>query len=1315
MLVADQESVRQDLLIEVRSRGSAVPGAAEELRRLGICLLEESRLFRLEGVCGWIEAEHLAVLFDPLIEDASIVEPHHGSDTLSVAVFCRPGVTDAEGETAALALSYAGLPDTRCHAGRRYRFAVQIPQEIRPAIERTLGNPLIHSFIWSDARDVLLPSPRLIRRPVALSPAFGPGERGLHADTIDLRNTDDNTLLALSRHHDLALDLQEMRTIAAYFEALGRAPTDVELQSIALTWSEHCCHKTFKAMIDFVHDGQHEIIPGLLQTYIVEPAAHHRRPWVRSAFVDNAGVVEFDRQYDLAFKVETHNHPSALEPYGGAHTGVGGVIRDVLGVSAEPIANTDVLCFGPLDLPDEAVPAGVFHPRTTFRGVVRGIADYGNNMGIPTVGGAVLFHPGYTANPLVYCGTLGLAPRGSHPRNPKPGDIVVLLGGRTGRDGLHGATMSSASLDRESVAGSGLEPACRTVQIGAPITEKVLRDVLPHLRDERLYHAITDCGAGGLCSAVGEMGAELGVEIDLARVPLKYEGLQPWEIWLSEAQERMVLAVPETSLPRLLELCRAYDVEASLLGAFRGDGMLRIRYGDTLVADMEMRFLHGWRRLGTHPEGTRPAARTLRARWQTPDPKPYQAGDAPEAADALLTLLAHPNIASKEDVIRRYDYEVQAATVVKPLVGNAGPSDAAVLRPLPGSQRGVVVAHGINPLYGAIDPHAMAMLAVDEALRNLVAVGGSIDRAALLDNFCWGDVDDPDEEPDPPEGLGGLVRAVQGCRDAALAYGVPFISGKDSLRNTTRDGTEQRSIPGTLLISALGVLPDVRQTVTMDLKRTGTHLYLLGRTADELGGSHYLLMRGVDGGQVPQVRPEETTKLMRRLSRAVRRGLILSCHDLSEGGLAVAAAEMSIAGRVPSGCGMEIDLYRVPADTEAPEALLFAESPGRFLVEVAEDSTEKFERLVAGLPSARLGQTAEHRRFVIRHKGEQLINLPLDTIDTAWRTSLRPDVPRTSISVPGVARTSSAGRTESGDPLRTAMGEKRFPAGIPLTYQDGPAGTVSKPHHPRPLNDNAPIQYNDYLSPARGHRSPPNISHHTVTPRALILTAPGVNCDRETLESCRLAGARTDLVHLNQLTSGERRLADFGMLVLPGGFSYGDHLGAGAMLATVLRYRLLEDLQTFIDDGRPVLGICNGFQALARIGLLGDVTLTPNSSGRFECRWVRLRVQDSPCVFLQGLERLELPIAHGQGRVVVAPGEPSHRVLAPLRYCENPNGSMHDIAGVCNPQGNVFGLMPHPERYQDRYHHPSWIQESRLPPPGLTLFQNAVRYVREAL
>jgi phosphoribosylformylglycinamidine synthase len=1271
VLLLDRQATGQDLQIEIRSCLPHLPAATPEIERLGLRLTERSRVFRIESNGAHLEPHHLAELFDPLTEEILRSDPDPVAAYLDV--FCRPGVTDAEGEMASLALSHAGISGVTCHAGQRYRFDGAMSGEMRGAVEKLLGNDLVHRFLWYDepegrAGNVRGPAPGTARVPV---------------QRIALSDAGDDELLAISRRLSLALDLDEMRAVAARFRSLRRNPTDVELQSIALAWSEHCSHKTFKATIHFKHEGRVEIIRGLLAEMLATPAAKLNRPWVRSAFVDNAGVIAFDQTRDVAFKVETHNHPSALEPYGGAHTGVGGVIRDVLAVSADPIANTDVLCFGPLALPEEEVPVGTFHPRRTYREVVRGIGDYGNNMGIPTVGGAILFDHGYTGNPLVFCGTLGLAPRGSHPRDPRPGDAIVLLGGRTGRDGLHGATMSSQTLDRATVASS-------TVQIGAPITEKLLRDVLPRLRDERLYHAVTDCGAGGLCSAVGEMGEALGVDLDLARVPLKYQGLLPWEIWLSEAQERMVLAVPESSLSRLHQICQAHDLAATVLGQFRDDGVLLLRYSDVVVAEIELGFMYGGR-----PQ------RVLKARWSDPSPPtplpqgergeyqvkpspppPLRGRGAGDEGYSLLRLLAHPNIASKEDVIRRYDHEVGAATIIKPLTANGGPSDAAVLRPT-ASWRGVVVAHGINPLYGRRDPHAMAMLAVDEALRNLVAVGGSIDRVALLDNFCWGDVDDPVE-------LGALVRAAQGCRDAALAYGVPFISGKDSLRNTSVDESGTHSIPRTLLISAVGVVSDVRHTITMDLKRPSSSLYVLGMTSDELGESHHLALNGGEGGTVPRARPRQTRTLMRRLHRAIQTGLCLSCHDLSEGGLAVAVAEMALAGRL----GAEIDLQVVPADSDVTGALLFGESAGRFLVEVAPEKEDEFRARMAAVDHGCVGTVTASGRLVVRREDEVVIDLSIEEIEGAWKGTLSLD----SVALSSDAQCSAA-------PPRGSPGR--------VDPERGTSGGAT-PHCKQPAwlgeaGDGAP-------TPSRPRRTALHIPPRP--PRIMVLFAAGVNCDRETVEACRLAGNTTstevELIHVNRLLAGEVSLRDFGMLIVPGGFSYGDHLGAGAMLASMLRHHLLGDLEEFVHDGRPVLGICNGFQIIARLGLLGDISLAGNQSGRFQCRWVPLRVTPSPCPFLDGLDRFELPIAHGEGRVVVSDEALTDLLTrAPLRYECNPNGSVAGIAAVCNPTGNVLGLMPHPERFVTPYQHPDRTRMCQ--PAGLVLFQNAIRYVSREL
>ncbi|MFN2134275.1 MAG: phosphoribosylformylglycinamidine synthase subunit PurL, partial [Anaerolineae bacterium] len=712
-----------------------------------------------------------------------------------------------------------------------------------------------------------------------------------------------------------------------------------------------------------------QTIKGLLKTYIRAVTEKVNKPWVQSAFVDNAGIITFDDTWDLAFKLETHNHPSALEPFGGANTGVGGVVRDIIGVSARPIANTDVLCFGPQDLPAEEVPGGALHPRRIAAGVIAGIEDYGNKMGIPTVNGAILYAPGYTGNPLVFCGCAGIAPRGSHPRGAQPGDLCVSIGGRTGRDGLHGATFSSAELTHETG-----ETVGSVVQIGNPIAEKAFLEAVVVAREEGLYSAITDCGAGGFSSAVGEMGEHVGVEVDLSTAPLKYPGLRPWEIWLSEAQERMILAVPPGNLERLRAICVQRDVELTVIGTFTGNSRLALRYGERLVGSMDMAFLH---------DGI--PRRRLRAVWEPVTAPPPPTFEGADIRSLLLRLLASPDIASKEGVVHRYDHEVQGGTVVKPLTGacNDGPSDAAVLRPLDpqmahgqAGTRGVALGCGINPRYGMLDPYAMAWAAIDEAMRNVVAVGADPDAVALLDNFCWGN-------PSLPDRLGGLVRAAQGCYDAALAYGAPFVSGKDSLNNEYVDPRGRKTpIPPTLLISALGFVPDVQYAVTMDLKAHGSRIYIVGQTRRELGGSALYRLEGALGEGVPAPVPA-SIETMRALHRAMREGLVRACHDCSEGGIAVAAAEMAFAGRI----GMEVRLQELPRTEDVTDDLsaLFSETSGRFLVEVDPEHAAAFERALAGVPFAHIGDTGGDTLRVIGMERATIVQADLATLGTAWQ------------------------------------------------------------------------------------------------------------------------------------------------------------------------------------------------------------------------------------------------------------------------------------------------------------------------------------------
>ena len=789
---------------------------------------------------------------------------------------------------------------------------------------------------------------------------------------FQILNADDAELMRTSREGTLSLNLIEMQTIQSHFTTLQRNPTDVELETIAQTWSEHCVHKTFKSIILYSEEGKEpEQIDGLFPTYIQRATEEIDKPWCVSVFSDNAGIIEFDETFNLVFKVETHNHPSAIEPYGGAGTGIGGVIRDSLGtgLGAKPILNTDVFCFGLPDTPDEKLPKGTLHPKRVFKGVVAGVRDYGNRMGIPTANGAILFDTRYTANPLVFCGNVGLIPRDRCDKSVEPGDLIVAIGGRTGRDGIHGATFSSAELDDTS------ESLGSVVQIGNPIMEKKIVDALIQARDRNLYRSITDCGAGGFSSAVGEMGEDTGAEVHLERVPLKYEGLAPWEIWLSEAQERMVLAVPPENLDKLMEICEAEMVEATVLGSFTNTHRLQVFYEGAVVADLDMEFLH--KGLPQHVK---------KATWQPSQHQemPSRDSQTENYAEDLCRLLASPNIASKESVIRQYDHEVQGGIVIKPLVGveNDGPSDACVTTPVIGSEKAVIVANGINPKYSDVDAYISAASAIDEALRNIVAVGGTLEKTALLDNFCWGN-------PDKPDRLGALVRAAKACYDIATAYGTPFISGKDSLYNEYRDTTtgEQRAIPSTLLISAICVMPDIRNAVTMDVKSPGNFIYVVGNTYAELGGSHYFGIHDFIGNTAPVVRPDEGKLTMNTLSAAIKGGLVRSCHDCSEGGIGVAAAEMAFSG----GYGMSLNLSTVPTGEEITfdDFLLFSESNSRFLVEIEPKHQVAFENYIDGVPIGCLGAVTKTPEFVINGlTGKRVVESSIDTLKSAWQTPL---------------------------------------------------------------------------------------------------------------------------------------------------------------------------------------------------------------------------------------------------------------------------------------------------------------------------------------
>ncbi len=884
-------SLDNDPRVDQITSGAAALGLAEVS---GVAIAD---LIHIEGDLTDHDRQSLhGLLVDPLLQMGTWDVP----TGRAVEIGLLAGVTDTDADTVHRAAATLGVEIDHASSGLRVEFAENADDEaVTAIIERLLVNPIIERW----APGTLDPAP-LVGEPAPVDPTI-----------IEIRGLDEHGLAAVNDDRSLYLDLEELIVIRDHFEAIGRDPTDVEIETLAQTWSEHCAHKTFRAVI-------HTVDPESGDPVEREPLMRQLRSctesidasFVRSAFVGNAGVVEFEKGTTIALKAETHNHPSAVEPFGGANTGVGGVIRDVLGIAHRPIAVTDILCFGPDDLPLADLPDGALHPRRIREGVIDGVADYGNKIGLPTVAGAILYDPAYTTNPLVFAGCIGTADTRSIHDGPHAGDRVIVLGGATGRDGIRGATFSSATMD----ATTG-EVAGASVQIGDPIVEKLLIDALVGAED--LYSGITDCGAGGLSSAIGEMAEGVGADVDLALVPRKYPGLEPWEVWLSEAQERMVISVPPRGVSAIAQRCDKVGVEWADVGQFTGDGVLIVRVGDQVVADLDTTFLHDGRPQ-RHMTAVMPSPKRSGATGRT----------VTDPSATLLALLRHPNIASKAATIHRYDHEILGSTVVRPLVGAAGdgPADGVVLAE-PLDQHGIAIGIGVNPWHGLHDPEAMAFAAVDEAVRNVVAVGGDPDRTALLDNFSWGD-------PRRESTLGELAAAVDGCCAAAFTFNAPFVSGKDSLNNEYigADG-ERHAVPPTLVITAVSHVPDADRCVTPDLVAAGNELLLIGATATEFAGSHLDLVQGAppDPGVAPAPDPDAAMRY-RRLHEAMQAGLVVSCHDVSEGGLAVAMAEMCIAGRLGASIG------KLPHDDLA--TALFSESVGRLIVEVEPRNVAQFNR-----------------------------------------------------------------------------------------------------------------------------------------------------------------------------------------------------------------------------------------------------------------------------------------------------------------------------------------------------------------------------------
>ena len=944
--------------VEVRDKKGIYDAVAEglktDIRDLGITGVKDVEYVQVYTFHGNFTRKVLTQIAGEILTDKVSQEFHceggfHRSGARNqhvVEIAYNPGVMDPVEESVRKAIHDMGVKGVESlTTSKKYVIKGQISKaQLDKLTEKLLYNKVIQHVVTHKELEKELDSYRF------------------KSIEIDLINASDKDLMKISREGQLYLNLTEMKAIKAHFKKQKRNPTDCELETLAQTWSEHCKHKTMMGAISY--NGKK--FRNLLKETVMKATKEINKPWCVSVFKDNAGIIKFDSKHNICFKVETHNHPSALEPYGGAETGIGGVIRDPMGTGrgSKPIINTDVFCFGMPDMAQSAVPKGALHPKRVLKGVVSGVRDYGNKMGIPTVNGAVCFDERYTGNPLVFCGNVGIMPKQFSTKKVSPGDLIVAVGGRTGRDGIHGATFSSAELTTESESISST-----AVQIGNPITEKKMLDTIIKARDLGLYEAITDCGAGGFSSAVGEMGENTGAEVHLEQAPLKYEGLKPWEIWVSEAQERMVLAVKPKNLKRIMAIFESEDVEATVIGKFTNTKKLRLYYEGHMVSDLDMSFLHdGLPRL------------SRKAVWK---PKKQDKNVLPrkksDLTKDLLKVISTWNNCSKEWIIRQYDHEVQGGSVLKPLIGvdNDGPADASITRPLLSSKKGIVLSNGINPSYGDIDPYWMAASAIDEALRQVVAVGGDISKTAILDNFCWGNTDKPDQ-------LGGLVRASQACYDIAKVYGTPFISGKDSLNNEFNMGKRTVSIPPTLLISAIGVVDDVRKTISSDIKKEGNLIYVVGKTFQEMGGSQYFLASRKKGGVVPRVEPEQSLKTMKKLSSAIKKGLVVSAHDCSEGGIGVCLSEMLFSG----GLGARVSLEKVPRprSVDRDDVIMFSESNSRFIVEIDPAEKKGFEKAMKSVPFAGIGKVVEGSELVITGlNGKTAVKADIRALKKAWQ------------------------------------------------------------------------------------------------------------------------------------------------------------------------------------------------------------------------------------------------------------------------------------------------------------------------------------------
>jgi len=928
-------------------------GVLSNIHDLGITSVKNVRvvkIFKLEGKFSSPAIHRLTseLLVESIWQDYAInvsVIPEKNVSVIEISR--RPGVMDTEIDSILKAISDMGITGvTMVGTGKKYILYGKVSKKNLEIITyKLLVNKTVEHVMKKPEKTLVVGSSRT------------PTQK------VKIRRMTEDELLKLTANR-LWLDLSEMKAIQDYFRKGRRDPTDVEIETIAQTWSEHCGHKTFNASL--VINGKQK--PSLMSR-LKEATRKVSRSWCLSVFKDNAGVIVFDKEFAICGKVETHNSPSAIEPYGGAMTGSGGVFRDIAGcgLGAKVIVSTDIFCFAPPDLPEKEVPVGCLHPRRLLKEVVRGVKDYGNRMGIPTNNGSIHFHADWRAKPTVIVGAYGILPRKFvNKKKLKRGDLIITVGGKTGRDGIHGATFSSGSMTdtTESVSSSA-------VQIGNAIEEKRMFDALLACRDTGLIKYAQDCGGGGYSSAIGEIAEEYGARVQLDQIPVKYPGLASWELWISESQERMIVVIEPRDKKKFIQKCKDYNVAATVLGKITNTKRLELKYDKQIECDLSLDFLHNGcpttHKLGTYK------------RKKIPEPSFKEPANYTQL---LKKILAHGDICSKEPIVRKYDHEVQGTLAFKPFSGpyRDAPGDASVITPLLGKRRGMAVSHGMIPLYNKIDPYWGSASAIDEAVRNLVAVGVDPEKIALIDNFIW---------PTPDEvSLGDLDRSVDACVDTASAFGMPFVSGKDSL-SSTYVGSDGKiiKIPPTLCISAFAPVLDVYKTVSSYLKSPDNHVFIIGETKQELGGSAYYSLKNNLGNTVPRLNAKKALDAYKKIHRAIAEGAIRSCHDCSEGGMGVSMAEMCFGSY-----GADIDLLKVPLDgfsSKRADYILFSESNSRFLVEVPAKKKALFKKIMGTATYGEIGWVTPERRLKIRNGKKILIDVSVNELKKAWKEPMQ--------------------------------------------------------------------------------------------------------------------------------------------------------------------------------------------------------------------------------------------------------------------------------------------------------------------------------------